>query len=559
MTKKPWTFVRLPLIFMVSALLASCGGSADTPDPLAVYKNQEPKWESCDAYTMDDNYRNLIPLFGDRVSCAKIRVPLDYAKPAGDTIEVAMLKVAAGDQLQHHSAIFLNPGGPGGDGIPLVLLVSWLWEKADTSTSSGRLFREIPQNYNLVGFSPRGTGSSTQLACTSPETLLPTTIMAADNSWDNAQNNLYNARLKAEACLDNPLTPHINSDTTARDMDIMRHLLHEEKLNYLGISYGTWLGTWYAGLFPERVGRMLLIGNTDITTPLNDTTLLQDLGMQRVLDDVLAPYAAAHPTTYGLGSNVEDVRQVYRSFEKYLLDATAHLLNNHISASANAHNTLLALVAAQKLQEKLNENNHAATSEQEMNSWISQATFVNYTGSKGNGTARSLALTLNKDYFRKVRQETSTVNIGWSDAVSWAVQCNDAGTSYDAQAWVQTNRFDALLYPVFGGFTVENPCIYWGGPIVRRPAVENVARAGSIVMLQSQMDPWTLQEGALKSFAALPNASMILVENDYTHFVIVPYGDECIDKPIAEYLIYGARPQRMTTCKGKPLLTYVVP
>ena len=141
----------------------------------------------------------------------------------------------------------------------------------------------------LVGFSPRGTGSSTQLRCTSAEKLIPASILVADGAAENIQDNLLNARLKAEACLSNPLTPYINSDATARDMDIIRRVLGDDKLNYLGISYGTWLGTWYAGLFPERVGRMVMIGNTDITAKLNDTLLSQEMGMQRVMDEILAP------------------------------------------------------------------------------------------------------------------------------------------------------------------------------------------------------------------------------------------------------------------------------
>ena len=80
---------------------------------------------------------------------------------------------------------------------------------------------------------------------------MPASILVADSAAENIQNNLLNARLKAKACLSNPLTPYINSDATARDMDIIRCVLGDDKLNYLGISYGTWLGTWYAGLFPE--------------------------------------------------------------------------------------------------------------------------------------------------------------------------------------------------------------------------------------------------------------------------------------------------------------------
>ena len=75
-------------------------------------------------------------------------------------------------------------------------------------------------------------------------------------------------------------------------------------------------------------------------------------------------------------------------------------------------------------------------------------------------------------------------------------------------------------------------------------------------MLQSEYDPYTILEGALKTFAALPNASLIVVKGEFQHFVLLPYGDDSIDRPIAEYLLHGTQPPRLTTCEGKPLPTF---
>lgn len=538
---------------MMGFLLAAASGADEIPDPLANYKSQVPTWEACDPGAMSDDYKGLLTLFGERARRATIKVPLDYAAPERGEIEVALLRVAAGNPRQRRGAILINPGGPGEDGLPYGLLFGYLWGEANpaTGTDAGKLYREIAQYYDLVGFSPRGTGSSTQLRCTSAEKLKPASFLVADGGVENIQNNLLNSRLKAEACLSNPLTPYINSDATARDMDIIRCALGDDKLNFLGISYGTWLGTWYAGLFPERVGRMVLVGNTDITARLNDTLLSQEMGMQRVMDEILAPYAAENQEVFKLGGSTEEVQHAFRSLRGNLLDVTSALLHETIAQSVNAHVTLFTFHAAKAVQGLL--ETFSPKTEEELDALLEKKEWE--VPLEYRDLVLERAKTLSKDYFSKLKGETATVDMGPFDAVGWAVQCNDAGTSYDAEAWVQGSAFNAGLYPLFGGSDIENPCLYWGGQTVKRPPVENIARAGGFVMLQSQYDPYTILEGALKTFAALPNASLIVVEREFQHFVLLPYGDDSVDRPIAEYLLNGTQPPRLTTCPGKPLPT----
>ena len=535
-------------------LLVTASGADEASNLLAVYENQVPAWIACDPGTLSDDYKGLLTLFGERARRATIKVPLDYTGLARGDIEVALLKVAAGDPQRRRGAILINPGGPGDDGLPYSLLFGYLWGEANpvTNSESGKLFREIAQCYDLVGFSPRGTGSSTQLRCTSVEKLMPASILVVDGAAENIQSNLLNARLKAEACLSNPLTPYINSDATARDMDIIRCVLGDDKLNYLGISYGTWLGTWYAGLFPERVGRMVMIGNTDITAKLNDTLLSQEMGMQRVMDEILAPYAAENPEVFKLGGSAEEVRQVFRSLRGNLLDVTSTLLHETIAQSVNAHVTLFTFYAAKTVQGLL--GSHMPETEESLNALLDKNDWG--VPADFRDLVLERAKTISKNYFQKLRMETGTVDMDSFDAVGWAVQCNDAGTSYDADAWVQASAFNAERYPLFGGSDIENPCLYWGGQRVKRPPVDTIARTGGFVMLQSEYDPYTILEGALKTFAALPNASLIVVKREFQHFVLLPYGDDSVDRPIAEYLLYGTQPPRLTTCEGKPLPTF---
>lgn len=104
----------------------------------------------------------------------------------------------------------------------------------------------------MVGFSPRGTGAGTTLTCTANEPSREVNFPSDDRSPANIEAMLYNLRLATKACQNNPLTPYINTEQTAWDLDLIRHLIGDAKLNYIGYSYGTWLGAWYAARFPGR-------------------------------------------------------------------------------------------------------------------------------------------------------------------------------------------------------------------------------------------------------------------------------------------------------------------
>ncbi len=551
--------ILVAYLVMACGLLASCGSDDSRSDPLAAYKSQMLEWQACSGNqifreALGESNVELVTKLGDRAKCTLMRAPLNYDDPAKGDVQVAFLRVGAGDPRQRLGAIMFNPGGPGGDGLYLSIAFNTMWAGADVNDPVGNLYRQMSQRYDLIGFSPRGTGASTNLICPSDESFKYEATVAADESQENIDNVLSNSRLIAENCRKNPQTPYMNSESTAKDMDLMRHLLGDSKLNYIGFSYGTWLGTWYAGLYPERVGRMMLVGNADITASLNDVLLPQGMGMQRVMDHVLAPYAARHADRFSLGGTVEKVRQAYLSLRtmmpRHLLSATSELLLNHtISKSSKADDALFYLRAAQKMREFISANPNAG--EAAVKAWIDEAQFV--PDQEFNKQTRSKAVELTSLTFSKKRQETKEAALKGQDALQWAVMCNDSRSSFGVDDWVRENKESAALYPLFGGYWVRNACLYWDAPAVKRPPIESVISAGNILMLQSELDPWTPVEGAMKTFAALPTASMILVQNEYSHGLYPPYGSACIDRPVAEYFLYGKQPDRLTTCAGKPL------
>jgi pimeloyl-ACP methyl ester carboxylesterase len=564
----------------VSALLlAACGGGdgdgdGDGPDPLATFKGQKLVWQSCDPSILGDSggatlskLNVTLEQFGTRLRCATMRAPLDYAYPAKGELLVAFMRVAAEDPAQRKGAIMFNPGGPGGDGLVLAPVFGAMWSGANEQTVTGALYKQMARSFDLVGFSPRGMGASTRLRCESNETKKNVANETVDRTPANLAAMLYNARLTADACAKNPLTPDINSDATARDMDLMRHLLGDEKFNYYGISYGTWLGAWYAALFPERVGRMVLSGVVNLPQSLVNTFLSQPMGYQRAFDQVVVPYAARHAGVFSLDGSAASLGAVFATLDVNLQVVVSQMVTGYLGNAKNATNAVLAMVAGKKLdgllkavdvQALLNAGN-AAGAASLVNARIATTDFARTPTVNGqsydlNATARQLALKLASDFFEQISRVTEPVNDVGGEALAYVVPSNDTAMGVDIDGWLAATNRNALDYPLAGGLFTAWPGLYWGAPSVTRPALARATRAGAVVILQTRLDAQTPVEGAEQSLAALPNASIVLVRDDYTHGLMLPYGQACVDDPVALYFLNGTPLPRRTECNGNALL-----
>lgn len=181
--------------------------------------------------------------------CAKVLAPLDWDEPEGDAIEIAVRRVTDGDSSR--GPLFVNPGGPGFGGQDMAQSLAGRWE-----------------NFDTVGWDPRGTGESTHVVCGTVEET--DEMMELDASPDDAAEDRALREGSAEfaqQCRDGSgtLLDHITTIDVVRDLDLLRHLLGSEKLNYVGVSYGTYVGAMYAELFPSSAGRLVLDAAVDIT------------------------------------------------------------------------------------------------------------------------------------------------------------------------------------------------------------------------------------------------------------------------------------------------------
>ena len=539
------TFLGLACLVVILVGLGGCGSGSN--DPMATYQNQNVAWETCDAQRLSAEDATFLEQLGSRVSCADIRVPIDYAHPDQGEIKVAVMRVRGANGLEGTPAILFNPGGPGGDGWAFGLQTARLWESNGTSEDPAvvQAYQQLARTYDLIGFSPRGIGWSTLLIC--PRTQAPFPVADPTRQLDavNIGNTLRNSQLIAQSCENQALMPFINTDATARDMDLIRHLLHQDKLNYIGMSYGTWLGNWYASLFPERVGRMLLTGVTDFSIPLSQQILAQDQGLQEILDNIIIPFATRDPGRFGFDSftTSSSIRQLINGLSdplhwalvKEFID-TSQLTNTNY-----ASNAALTLRAIQVVQTTI--NNNPGADEASLTRLINNIPSL-VPSTAFDQIARDTAKSLINRYVKPKIDD---------DNMYWAIVCNDTGTDDTADSWVRKSNENARRYPDFGGAARENPCLYWRKPAIAKPKQQIVAQVGPIMMLQSTRDPLTVVSGAMNSLSLLPNARMVLIDGEITHAPVPPYGTSCVDKPIAEYFLNGIAPSaRTTTCAKNP-------
>lgn len=274
MTRSRPALVAL-VAFAVAAMLSGCLQWYSPPAPsttstptgeqvaaeLQEYYDQVLRWTPC----------------GNGMQCATARAPMDWANPQDAEIELALVRQPArGDRI---GSLLVNPGGPGGSGYDFVL------DSVDYATSD-----ELQTRFDIVGFDPRGVGRSSAVSCYSDPAFLDEFNYGdgqivdvgpiGSDSWI-AENERVSAEFAA-SCLEHtgPLLGFVDTVSAARDMDLLRAVLGDEKLNYLGYSYGTFLGATYADLYPQNTGRLVLDGALDPSTSDFDVTKTQAMGFE---------------------------------------------------------------------------------------------------------------------------------------------------------------------------------------------------------------------------------------------------------------------------------------
>lgn len=255
-------------------------GAGPAGSGLQRFYDQQITWTSC----------------GGGDSCAHVWVPLDYKDPGGQAITLALKRAPATDPGQRRGSLFINPGGPGGSGVDYLDYVN--------------LDPSVTKVYDVIGFDPRGVARSTPVECLSDSDLDayvasdptpddPAEIQDFQNTWTH-----YTTGCQQHS---GPLLAHVSTIEVARDLDILRALVGDKKLNYFGASYGTYIGATYAALFPKNVDRMVLDGAVDPQADPHTTELAQAAGFDQALTSYLK-YCVGQGSC-PLGNSVDAARQ----------------------------------------------------------------------------------------------------------------------------------------------------------------------------------------------------------------------------------------------------------
>ena len=451
-----------------------------------------------------------------QMQCANVKVPLDYKKPGGKAITVAMAKVPAkgGKPI---GSLFINPGGPGSSGIAVLSYVDRAFSK------------DVIDKYDIIGFDPRGVGSSTPVDCIDDREM----AKMFDSDYDVstvAGRRAQKAQAKkiTEGCKKHSgeLLAHVGTESAARDMDVLRGLVGDEKLNYLGLSYGTQLGGAYADLFPKKVGRMVLDGAANPQQSFLPSTYTQMLGFEKSFER----YAerCVKGGNCPLGSSVDAAKKKMRA----LLDQ-AHATPFKTSDPNRPLNRSMLRFALTGLMYK--------------DEWWPLITG----GAQGliednDGSTFMLPL---DTYIGRVGDSFD----GNSMDAYWAINCADYVQSSESeyQKYAKKLKREAV---VFGSFSAEDDlamhvCAELPYHPKANPGPYRAKGSAPIVVIGTRHDPATPYSWAQNMRKTLDNSVLLTREGD--GHAAYGGGSSCIDTSVDKYLLTGEVPKDGLVCPAE--------
>ena len=494
-------------LVLVAAGITASPSQAATFSTVGDYLNQTVKWTSC----------------GTSIYCGSVTVPLDWSNTSGTTISLAVDFHQASASKPLGSVIF-NPGGPGASGF------DYLKNSADTLGTA-----TLRANYNFVGFDPRGVQNSTPAVhCFVPgigdKSSAMDQFLYGDSgyAWGSAKDLAASkAELKkfASACKKNTgvALKYLDTVSTARDLDVIRAVMGDAKLNYLGYSYGTFIGETYASLFPAKVGRMVLDGIVDPTVAPETDSLNQLKGFDLALSDYLKD-CLAHSGCPFTGTSATALKKI----KTFLLG----LETKPISTTDGSRKLTIGM----------------ATSGIDMA--LYSKTYWQYLTAGFKGAFRGDGTTLMRlaDFYND-RNANGTYNSNQMEAFI-ATSCLDSREASTAAAMKAQNARILKASPVMGRYWQYGglACAAWPYPVAKRLSSYSAKGAPTIIVVGTTGDPATPYQQAVHVANSVLNNAALITYNGEGH-TAYGQGHACVDSAVDAFFVSGTVPSKDPNCQ----------
>ncbi|MFJ5127336.1 alpha/beta hydrolase [Streptomyces sp. NPDC088555] len=434
-----------------------------------------------------------------RLQCASVSTPLDHDDPSGRHITLALSRVPHTAKT-FQGPLLVNPGGPGGSGLTMAGFVASALPKA------------IAAQYDVIGFDPRGVGRSRPALDCVPKYFDPVRPDSVPDSPGTERANRNRARSFAEACGRKypDLLPHMDTVSTAKDLDVIRRATGARQLNYFGYSYGTYLGAVYAKLFPERVRRLVLDSNVDPDGVWYDDNIGQDYAFD-ARHKAFAAWVARHDATYGLGTDPAKVESAWYAMRAAV---TAHPAGGKIGPS-ELEDTFLPGGYYNGYWPYLAEAFAAYTNDGDQNALVKAYKKFGAVDAEGDN--------------------------GYS--VYTAVQCRDAQWPRQWNTWLGDSRRVHAKAPFFtwNNNWYNAPCADWPVEPLNPVRVSNSALP-PVLLFQATDDAATPYEGGVTLHRRLRGSSLVVEQGGGNHGITLG-GNDCLDTYLADYLAKGTVPR----------------
>ncbi|WP_338698855.1 alpha/beta hydrolase [Streptomyces sp. Q6] len=475
-----------------------------TPAELTSYYGQTPKWRECG-----------VPGF----ECATLKAPLDYDRPSGGDIDLAISRKKATGPGKRLGSLLVNPGGPGGSAI------GYLQSYAGIGYPE-----QVRARYDMVAVDPRGVARSAPVTCLDGKQMDAYTQTDVTPDDTREQKALGAAFEKfATGCETSDATskrvlPHVSTIEAARDMDLVRAAIGDEKLNYVGASYGTFLGATYAGLYPDRVGRLVLDGAMDPSLDARELNRQQTAGFETAFQSFAKDCVGRSDCPLGTGTPDqagERLKALFTALDKTPLAAGDP--DGRKLGEALATTGVIAAMYDEGAWPQLREALTAAIKEKD-----------------GAGL-----LALSDSYYERDPDGTYT-NLMFANA---AVNCLDQPPSFTTPQEVEAAlpSFEKAS-PVFGAGLAWSAlnCAHW--PVKPTGEAHRITADGAapIVVVGTTRDPATPYPWAESLADQLSSGHLLTYEGDgHTAY---GRGSDCIDSAIDTYLLDGTPPKDGKRC-----------